>query len=383
MVYKKLKSTILAAGLAAALVCTGCGGDNGSGGDASSASSAAETGTEAASADSGTAEGDSSDAEAKENTESEGTESETTAAEEVSYDIYMDSSNEKIESHVVGAELVERGSYKYLRVYELRTNLTDKLLDADAGFTAYQDENQVYVQNHGRDYLEEFASEEGIMDDETKLQAYDIIYTRGRYLMPGVTKMRITDIRLNSDSPVNISYNGGEITDSIDLDLNDLPGAPASLKTTETVEDPEIWKDAVVNYADEGTVNIRRTGDVGFKFDDVSLIDDPSALSPSGKLIQVTVTMTNNTEKELNGEETVDKWDAILVIQDGVNLQNIYDKSTSPKTVIAPGESAQLTVCFQPILDNSVFVAAKGAALSATTGAADKSDNFGMVYTLE
>ncbi len=363
---KRIMAMIFASILAATMVLTGCGSQG--------ETTNGNTETESVSSETSGSEGDSSDV---------GSQAEEPEAEEETYDVIFEDSNERISLKVIGAEHVHRGDYDYLRLYMIRENLTDKVLNAPINFSAYQDDNQVYLAPHGYDYLSQFGEEDGFVGEESIYDAYDYVGVKSTYFMPGVTKYSIHDWRLSSDSPVTIKPSYSDSSEEYTFDLNDLPGAPEKMKRLETVEDPEKWQDAVVSYSDNGTVNARRVGELGFQIEDVGLIDDPRGESHTGQVIQVTAAVTNNTEKELKAESTIENYSIALVFQDGVNLRNVYDAyyDSDSLTIIQPGESQEVTMRFQPISDSPVFVVF-GTALSSYTSQEDKSDNFGMVYAL-
>ncbi len=361
--------------LVSVLICSGCGGTKGSD---TSAESGKDTAKVTEKEKEPAVKTESTEKNAEENTAVETEPSET--QEEVN--VLIDTSNERAQIQVIGAEQIQRGEKKYLRVYLERTNLTDQLLDASFKFIAKQDDSQIYPEGRGFDYLKEYAAEEGAEEEQALLEAYDRLVTKGFYLMPGVTKQTITDIKLASDSEVTLQLSSGQLSEEVVWDLNSLPGAPAKLKTAETYADPETWKDAVVTYGDSGTVQVKRTGEIGMELKETALIEDPNAQSPTGKLIQVTSVITNHTDREIKAENVIDDNNILLIFQDGVNMWNVTAIYQKEKTVVAAGESAEVKTLFLPRSDSPVFAVCNGTALSAYLTEKGTPDNFGMVYSL-
>lgn len=306
----------------------------------------------------------------------------TQSKDNISYKVMIDTSNDRAEAKVLGAETIQRGNKNYLRVYLQKTNLSDQLISAASTFITYQDEKQLYKVGRGRDYVKEYAKEENAESKDGLLAAYDFIVTDGRYLMPGVTKQYIVDIELKSDKPVELTLSSGELSDPIQLDLNKLPGAPKKMQRLQKVSDPEKWKDAVVEYKDSGTVTIKKVGELDIKIEGAKLVGDPKSLSPTGKLIQLTLSVTNHSEKEIKSERLIQDKNLALVIQDGVNMRNLYDSYSDGSTVIAPEETKEVKINYQPLSNSSVFVVINESEYSNYPASKTVAVNYGMVYKL-
>ncbi|MDO4617759.1 MAG: hypothetical protein Q4B03_09980 [Lachnospiraceae bacterium] len=373
MKNKQIRTILGTALLTAILAVSGCG-SSGSTNTGSTGSSDTET-------ESGTAVS-SEEQEEKADTgeKTEGTEQ---TEEQDSYTILLDSSNDNAICRLIGAEKVVRGDYTYLRCYVERTNLTDYLQEIQPGFDAMQGEKSVYVTGCGYDFLNTYAEEEGIVDEETRAAAMEHMFYYTPYMMPGVTHQRIIDIRLESEEDVTLQMYCGVETEELTLELDNLPGPPSSMKRLQPVEDPEIWKDAVTAYSDSGIINHRRVGELACTLNGVELIEDTYGYSHTGKLLRLDVNITNNSEKELKAQRTIENWELITLIQDGVNLRNIFGYLDLEDTVIAPGENADLSLYYQPLSENPVFAVGVTNAMEPSDKDFSGIDVFGMVFSLE